>query len=254
MNCKHALALSLLCSLPLLAQAQTVRIVTDVSYPPFSKVNPDGSIVGFDPDIARAICAEAKLQCEISTMDFDGIIPAVQAKKFDMAIASMNITPERAKAVDFSDMYFNIPGRLIAKAGTKIDDKWFKGKTIGVLRTSVQREEATAKWVPKGVKLKLYGKVTDSFLDLSNQRLDAVYLDANVGDEDFLKKPMGKGYSFVGPVYNDPKYYMGSGIAVQKGNKELLAKVNSALKKLLADGSYKKIQNKYFSYDIYPFK
>ncbi len=254
MNCKHALALSLLCSLPLLAQAQTIRIVTDVSYPPFSKVNPDGSIVGFDPDIARAICTEAKLQCEISTMDFDGIIQAVQAKKFDMAIASMNITPDRAKAVDFSDMYFNIPGRLVAKQGTKIDDAWFKGKTIGVLRTSIQREEATAKWVPKGVKLKLYSKVTDSFLDLTNKRLDAVYLDANVGDEDFLKKPMGKGYAFVGPVYNDPKYYMGSGMAVQKGNKELLAKVNGALKKLLADGSYKKIQNKYFSYDIYPFK
>ncbi len=135
MNCKKVLALSLLCSLPLLANAQTVRIVTDVSYPPFSKVNPDGTIVGFDPDIARAICAEAKLQCEVSTMDFDGIIPAVQAKKYDLAIASMNITPERAKAVDFSDMYFNIPGRLIAKAGTKIDDAWFKGKTIGVVAT-----------------------------------------------------------------------------------------------------------------------
>ena len=91
MNCNKVLALSLLCSLPLLANAQTVRIVTDVSYPPFSKVNPDGSIVGFDPDIARAICTEAKLQCEVSTMDFDGIIPAVQAKKYDLAIASMNI-------------------------------------------------------------------------------------------------------------------------------------------------------------------
>ncbi len=240
--------------LPALAQAEVVRIVTDVSYPPFSKQSADGSITGFDPDIARAVCAEAKLQCDLKAMDFDGIIPALQAKKYDVAIASMSITPDRAKVVDFSDMYFNVPGRLLAKEGTKIDDAWYKGKNIGVLRSAVQEQEGNAKLKPKGASIKIYGKITDAFLDLSSQRLDAVFLESTVGEEDFLKTPKGKGYAFVGPVFNDPKYYQGCGIAVQKGNKELLTKINVALKKILADGTYKKIQGKYFKNDIYPFK
>ena len=103
----------------------------------------DGSITGFDPDIARAICTEAKLQCELKAMDFDGIVPALQAKKFEVAIASMSITAERAKIVDFSDMYFNVPGRLLAKEGTQINDAWYKGKNIGVLRSAEQQFEVT---------------------------------------------------------------------------------------------------------------
>ena len=235
-------------------QAQPLRIATDVSYPPFSKQAADGSITGFDPDIARAICTEAKLQCELKAMDFDGIVPALQAKKFEVAIASMSITAERAKIVDFSDMYFNVPGRLLAKEGTQINDAWYKGKNIGVLRSAVQQQEANDKLKPKGAQIKVYGKITDAFLDLSSQRLDAVFLESTVGEEDFLKTGKGKGYAFVGPVFNDPKYYQGCGIAVQKGNKELLAKINVALKKILKDGTYKKIQDKYFSNDIYPFK
>ena len=254
MNYKHLLALTAICSLPLLAQAQTIRIVTDVSYPPFSKQAADGSITGFDPDIARAICTEAKLQCELKAMDFDGIVPALQAKKFEVAIASMSITPERAKIVDFSDMYFNVPGRLLAKEGTQINDAWYKGKNIGVLRSAVQQQEANDKLKPKGAQIKVYGKITDAFLDLKGGRLDYVYVDATIGEADFLKTPFGKGFAFVGPVFNDPKYYQGCGIAVQKGNKELLAKINVALKKILKDGTYKKIQDKYFSNDIYPFK
>ncbi|SCK06830.1 transporter substrate-binding domain-containing protein [Vogesella sp. LIG4] len=254
MKFKTALIAAAACALPVLAQAEVVRIVTDVSYPPFSKQAADGSITGFDPDIARAVCAEAKLQCDLKAMDFDGIIPALQAKKYDVAIASMSITPERAKVVNFSDMYFNVPGRLLAKEGTKIDDAWYKGKNIGVLRSAVQEQEGIAKLKPKGASIKIYGKITDAFLDLSSNRLDAVFLESTVGEEDFLKTPKGRGYAFVGPVFNDPKFYQGCGIAVQKGNKELLAKINVALKKILADGTYKKIQGKYFKNDIYPFK
>ncbi|MDC7714151.1 transporter substrate-binding domain-containing protein [Vogesella sp. LYT5W] len=71
-------------------------------------------------------------------MDFDGIIPALQAKKFEVAIASMSITSDRAKVVDFSDMYFNVPGRLLAKAGAQINDAWYKGKNIGAQRSAAR--------------------------------------------------------------------------------------------------------------------
>ncbi|KMJ52429.1 ABC transporter substrate-binding protein [Vogesella sp. EB] len=235
-------------------QAQPLRIATDVSYPPFSKQNPDGSIVGFDADIARALCDKMKAECELSAHDFDGIIPGLQAKKYELAIASMNISPDRAKVVSFSDMYFNIPGRLIAKEGTPVSGDWFKGKRIGVLRGAIQMKESSEKWGRNGAQIKGYGKITDAFLDLKGGRLDYVYVDATIGEADFLKTPFGKGFAFVGPVFNDPKYYMGSGIAIQKGNKELLAKVNAALKAILADGTYRSIERRYFSYDIYPHK
>ncbi|MCW3480367.1 transporter substrate-binding domain-containing protein [Neisseriaceae bacterium JH1-16] len=234
------------------AQAQPLRIATDPSYPPFSKLNPDGSIVGFDADIARALCERMKADCQLSAQDFDGIIPALQAKKYDVAIASMNITPERARVVSFSNMYFSIPGRLIAKEGTPVGESWYKGRRVGVLRGSIQMKEANEKWGRNGSQVKVYNKITDAFLDLTSGRVDYVYVDATVGEADFLHKPSGKGYAFVGPVMNDPKYYMGSGIAVQKGNAELLGKINVALKSLLADGTYRTIEKRYFSFDIYP--
>ena len=90
------------------------------------------------------------------------------------------------------------------------------------------------------------------FLDLKAGRVDAAFVDAAVGDVDFVKTPNGKGFALVGSDYNDPKYFgIGSGIAVRKGDKALLARINQALKQIRADGSYDKIQKKYFSFDIY---
>ncbi|AXK40748.1 ABC transporter substrate-binding protein [Crenobacter cavernae] len=233
------------------AHAETLRFATDASYPPFSKQGPDGKMVGFDPEIAHALCAAMKVTCEVVPQDFDGIIPALNAKKFDAIIASMNITDERKKAVDFSDRYYNMPSRLVAKAGAQVNDAWFKGKKIGVLRSSIQEKYARDHWVKRGAKLVAYGKAPESFLDLKAGRVDASFVDAAVGESDFIKTPNGKGYAFAGPVYTDAKYFgEGAGIAVRKGDKARLARINAALKQIRADGSYDKIQKKYFSFDI----
>lgn len=234
------------------SHAETLRFATDASYPPFSKQGADGKMTGFDPDIAQALCAAMKVQCEVLPQDFDGIIPAQNAKKFDAVIASMNITEERKKAVDFSDKYYNMASRLVARDGTQINDAWFKGKKIGVLRSSIQEKYAREHFVKLGAKLVNYGKAPESFLDLKAGRVDAAFVDAAVGDVDFVKTPNGKGFALVGADYNDPKYFgIGSGIAVRKGDKALLERINKALKQIRADGSYDKIQKKYFSFDIY---
>ncbi|MNR13266.1 Histidine-binding periplasmic protein precursor [compost metagenome] len=140
----------------------------------------------------------------------------------------------------------------MAKQGTQVNAAWFKGKKIGVLRSSIQEKYARDTFAKQGAQLVSYGKAPESFMDLKAGRVDAAFVDAAVGDTDFIKTPNGKGFALVGPDYNEAKYFgVGSGIAVRKGDKALLTRINAALKQIRADGSYDKIQKKYFSFDIY---
>ncbi|TIS58406.1 MAG: transporter substrate-binding domain-containing protein, partial [Mesorhizobium sp.] len=94
--------------------AEKIKIGTEGAYPPFNTITPDGKVEGFDIDIANALCAQMKIECEIVTQDWDGIIPALQAKKFDAIIASMSITEERKKQVAFTHKYYTTPLALVA--------------------------------------------------------------------------------------------------------------------------------------------
>ncbi|QEL55833.1 ABC transporter substrate-binding protein [Chromobacterium paludis] len=234
------------------AQAETVRFGIDLNYPPFSKQGADGKPQGFDIDMANALCKEMKVTCQIVPQDWDGLIPALNANKFDAIISSMQITPERQKAVDFTNKYYNIASRLVAKTGTKVDAASFKGKKIGVLRASTQEKFAKDFWGKNGATIVPYAKSPESFLDLKSGRVDAVFVDGAVGEGEFLKTAQGKGYTFVGPNYSDVKYFgLGAGIAVKKGNKALLDRLNKAIEAVRKDGSYKKVEEKYFSFDVY---
>lgn len=233
-------------------QAETLRFGIDLNYPPFSKQGADGKPQGFDIDVANALCAAMKVQCQIVPQDWDGLIPALNANKFDAILSSMQVTPERQKAVDFSDKYYTISSRVVAKTGTAVDQNSFKGKKIGVLRASTQEKFAKDFWGKAGAQIVAYNKSPESFLDLKSGRVDAVFVDAAVGDQEFVKTPQGKGFAFVGPNYADEKYFgKGAAIAVKKGNKALVERLNKAIAQIRKDGSYKKAQDKYFSYDIY---
>ena len=234
------------------AQAETLRFGIDLNYPPFSKQGADGKPQGFDIDMAYALCAAMKATCQIVPQDWDGLIPALNANKFDAIISSMQITPEREKAVDFTHKYYNIASRMVAKNGAKVDQASLKGKKIGVLRASTQEKFAKDFWGKSGASVVAYAKSPESFLDLKSGRVDAVFVDSAVGEQEFLKTPQGKGYSFAGPNYSDVKYFgPGCGIAVKKGNKALVERLNKAIEQIRKDGSYKKAQDKYFSFDIY---
>lgn len=229
-----------------------LRLGVEGGYPPFSEVGPDGKLKGFDIDIANALCAQMKADCTLVQSTFDAMIPSLQARKFDAVIASMSITPERQKAVAFSNKYYQTPARLVVKTGTKLDvtPEGLKGKRIGVQRSTIHDRYATDTF--KTAEIARYGKQDEVFLDLAAGRIDAVLADSVAIDVGFLKTPQGKAFAFTGPVYDDAKYFgIGAGIALRKGDTALLAQLNDALRAIRADGTYKKIQDKYFDFDVY---
>lgn len=255
------LALSGLCLALLTAQAgaqpapglpKTVRLAMEGGYPPFSTVAPDGKITGFDADIAAEICRRLQVACVQVQVEFDAMIPALRAKKVDAIVASMSITPERQKVVDFTDKYYSTPARIVTKADAKfeITPEGLKGRKIGVQRNTIHDRYATATF--KGSEIVRYGKQDEVFLDLVNGRIDATLADVVAADQGFLKTPKGAGYALRGPNFDDPAYFgVGAGIALRKGDTALQQAMNAALAAMRADGTYKKLSGKYFSFDIY---
>jgi len=248
-----ALALSVL-SFTAAADEKPMKIGIEAAYPPFASKAPDGSIVGFDYDIGNALCAEMKVKCVWVEQEFDGLIPALKVRKIDAILSSMSITEDRKKSVDFTNKYYNTPARLVMKEGFALDDSLspLKGKNIGVQRGSIHERFAREVLAPKGVEVKPYGSQNEIYLDLAAGRLDGTLADATLLQDGFLKTDSGKGFAFAGPAFTDVNYFGdGVGIAVRKGDKADLDKLNAAIAAIRANGEYKKIQDKYFDFDIY---
>lgn len=252
---RHVLAAAVLAAasavfaLPADAQTNRIRVGVEGNYPPFSVVAPDGKLSGFDIDIANAVCAKLKSECVFVQQEFDGMIPALNARKFDMIVASMTITEERLKAVDFSDSYYNVPSRFVAKAGAFKDHRpeTLKDKTIIVLRNS-PRAKYLADNYPNS-KVHLAARETDVYLELVAGRGDIALGSSVVSGEAFLKKPEGRGFEQVGPAFQLTQGAGGVGIAVRKGD-ALKDRINAALREMKADGTYRALQAKYFDFDI----
>jgi arginine/ornithine transport system substrate-binding protein len=233
---------------------KNLRIATEGAYAPFNYVTPDGKLAGFDVDIANALCDELKLKCEIVKQDWDGMIPALMANKFDAIVASMSITEERKKRIDFTNKYYDTATRLAVKKGSAIDGtpQSLSGKKVGVQRETVQDRYATQVFEPAGAEVVRYGTGDEANLDLLAGRIDARFEDAVVLSESLLKKEGGADFEFVGPSYNDSQVFgMGSGIGVRKGETDLVNLLNKGIAAIRANGTYDKIQKKYFDFDVY---
>jgi arginine/ornithine transport system substrate-binding protein len=247
------LALSLIAA-NLFAAEKPLRLGIEAAYPPFAFKTADGQIAGFDYDIGNALCAEMKVECQWVEQEFDGLIPSLKVKKVDAILSSMTITDERRKSVDFTGKYYYSPARLVMKAGSEVDDDFanLKGKRIGVQRSTTTDRFATEVMGAKGVEVIRYTSQNEIYLDMMSGRLDGTLADAIPVDEGFLKTDNGKDFAFVGPAFTDPQYFgEGAGIAVRKGDKALLDQLNAAIQAIRANGQYQKIQDKYFTFDIY---
>jgi lysine/arginine/ornithine transport system substrate-binding protein len=249
---------ALISAAPLAAQAKPLTQITfgvDATYPPFESLSPSGKFVGFDIDLGRAICAELKVKCVFVSQSFDGIIPALQARKFDAILSSMTVTPERSQQIDFTSEMYNEPTSLITKKGSglKPTAASLKGKTVGVESGTIQESYAKAYWQPAGVNVISYPGQDQVYADLLSGRLDASLQDSVEADYGFLKTPKGSNFELAGNATYDPKDVLGSYIAigVRKNEPELKAKIDKAIAVIIANGTYKKIESQYFNFDVY---
>ena len=228
------------------AFAAEVDICVEGAYPPFSETAADGSVVGFDIDIANALCASMGNTCTMVKTDWDGIIPALVEGKCDAIVASMTITEERKQVIDFTGKYYNTKAAFVGKEGLKVEDL----KRVGVQRGTTHQNFIEGEF--PNVELVLYGTQDEVYLDLQAGRIDASMADSLAQLEGFLNTDAGKGYAFIGEGYMDPKYHgIGAGIGVRQADTELRDGFNAAIEAIRASGEYDTIMKKYFDIDIW---
>lgn len=245
---KTALLVAAMLGASAVSAAGTVHYGLEAQYPPFESKSATGELQGLDIDIGNAVCAELKAKCEWTESSFDGIIPALQARKFDVINSAMNVTAKRREAIDFSNIVYKVPTQLVAKAGIGLmpTPESLKGKTVGVLQGSTQETYAKAKWATNGVTVTSYPDQNQIYTDLKAGRIDGTLVLAAAGQSGFLSKPDGAGFSFAGGPVNDDAI-LGSGIAfgIRKDDAAMKERLNKAIAKLQANGTVKALAKKY---------
>ncbi|SFQ59117.1 polar amino acid transport system substrate-binding protein [Variovorax sp. OK605] len=231
------------------AQAQ-YRIATEGTYAPWSFKDAQGVLQGWDVDIAKALCEKMSARCEIVAQDWDGIIPGLMARKYDMIVASMAITPQRRQRVDFSEKYKDTISRFVARknAPADVSPAALKGKSIGVQRGSIQAAYLADAY--RDADLKYYDTSQAAELDLVAGRVDYILGNMVTYFVGFMKTPESRNFAFVGPDLKGGLLGEGNGIAVRKGDTALLSRVNAALAAIRADGTYDRITARYFPFRL----
>lgn len=257
----RSLGLGLLLAAGLAGQAAAEDVVrigtTPESYPPFTTIDANGNVQGFEADIKDALCEEMKVKCEWVLQAWDGIIPALTENKFDAIIASMSITDERKQVVDFSDKYYDTPAMFVGRKDASFEvgadgalalDK-LAGKVVGVQVSTTHASFADAKL--KGIaEIKSYDTQENANLDLIAGRVDLLLADSIALTDSLLNTPDGEDFEVKGKPFNDPLMGAGVGVAVRKGD-SLKDKISAAIAAIRANGKYKAINDKYFKFDAY---
>ncbi|SDG11867.1 amino acid ABC transporter substrate-binding protein, PAAT family [Limimonas halophila] len=230
-----------------------ITIGTEGAYPPFNYIGDDGELKGFDVDIAKALCEEMGADCTFETQSWSGIIPGLNAKKYDAIIASMSITEKRDEKVDFTNRYYKTPARFIAAKDmdVEISESGLEGKTVGVQRATVSADFVKDKFGDVA-NIQTYDTQEEATLDLVSGRVDLVVADAVKLKEGFLASDQGQAFEFKGPGFSDPKWFgEGIGIAVREGEDTLRECFNKAIAGIREDGTYDKISQDNFGMNIY---
>ena len=226
-----------------------LKVAIDPTYEPFTFKTPDGKPTGFDIDIANALCDHLQRRCVFVEQVWDGMIPGLMAKKYDVIISSMGITEERLTQIDFSDRYYSTATRIVLKKTVPFEGvASLKGKRIGVGKSTIQEKYALGELKPAGVQVVSYEAQNQVYLDIKSGRLDGTVADQVEVMGGFLSKPEGQAYQLVGPDLDDPKYFgIGPGIGLRKGEPALKEALNAGIKSIRANGVYKTLSDKYFA-------
>lgn len=241
------------------AFAREVKVGTECTNPPFNYRTPGGELAGFDVDVAREIGRRAGFELSFVCQSLEGVIPALTARKFDLVLASLSITEARQKSIDFSIPYRSSTGRFVGpksstlepvKADGTPNPKALDGKVVGLIRSSTYDRYFTEQF--PGVEIARYENYETLLLDLVSGRVDLI-MAGPIKMEGFFEEARGKDFKYIGPELENIKYFgPGVGVGLRKNEPELLGKVNDALKSMFADGTFKKINQKYWKFTVLP--
>ncbi|PWC36542.1 polyamine ABC transporter substrate-binding protein [Azospirillum sp. TSO35-2] len=246
-------ALLLLASCGVAAAQEPVRIATEGAYPPFNFTQPDGKVAGLEVDLANALCERMKRPCTVVAQDWDGIIPGLLAKKYDAIMATMNITPERAKAIGFSIPYMVVPAYFVAPAASTIDGSpaSLRGKTVGA-QTSTTHSRYVEKHLGDTATLKTYDTASNLLADLKAGRIDAA-ITTGATASDWVKGDAAKSIKLVGqPVVDTDVFGPGIGVGLRQEDAALKQAFDTAIRSVVQDGTLARIAARYVDFSITP--
>lgn len=219
-----------------------IVVATDATWPPMEYIDEQTKeIIGFDIDLMKEIAKAAGFEVEFKNTAWDGIFAGLAAGKYDAVMSSVTITEERKKEMDFSKPYINAGQVLIVRQETQGVEtlRDMVGKKVGAQIGTTGAFEVEK---VEGVELKTYDEIGLAFEDLVNGRIDGVVADTPVAANFALQNPLYKGkLKIVGEPFTE-EYY---GIAVQKGNKELLDMINKGLDEVLGTPTYDALVKKW---------
>ena len=237
---KKTLLTAILLGASVAASAQELTFAMEPSYPPFETTNEKGEIIGFDVDLANAICKEIQATCKFKGEAFDALIPNLKAKRFDASISAIDITDARAKQVLFSDAYYDSTASYVTLKGKATLES---AKNVGVQNGTTFQQYTVAE--TKQYTTKAYASLQSAILDLKSGRIDMIFGDTAVLADMISKEPE---MQFVGEKVANKKYFgNGLGIAMHKSNKDLAAQLNKGLAAIKANGEYQKIYDKWMT-------
>ena len=251
---KTILALAATFALGTAAYAEPLKIgIAAEPYPPFASPDAAGNWVGWEVDFINAVCAAGQMECVITPVAWEGIIPSLTGGQIDAIMASMSITEERLKTIDFSDKYYNTPSVVVTAKGSGLtpDAAGMAGKIIGVQVSTIHEAYSQAHFTD-AAEIKTYQTTDEGFQDLAAGRVDASMADSIAVDA-FLASDVGKACCEVIGAVADDKAILGAGVGVglRKGEDALKAQFNAAIAKVIADGTYDAISKPYFASSIY---
>jgi len=237
-------------------QAETLRLGTEGAYPPFNFTDASGELKGFDVEIGQALCERIGADCELVAQDWDGIIPGLLSNKYDFIIASMFITEERKKQVDFSDPYYLAAMTHVVPKDSDIDTftaEALDGVVIGAQASTTQADFIEAQY--PNADIRLYPTQDEVNLDLASGRIDMQVGDMIPMMDWINKTDDGSCCQLGGEAITDPEHVGdGVGIALRQEDDELRERLNAALQEIREDGTYQAINEKYFDIDVYTMK
>ncbi|NDW53663.1 transporter substrate-binding domain-containing protein [Aliiroseovarius sp. PrR006] len=235
------------------ASAEEVKIgIAAEPYPPFASLDASGTWVGWEVEVIDAICTAANLDCVITPVAWDGIIPSLTGQQIDAIMASMSITEERLKTIDFSDPYYNTPAVIVADKSMDIapTPESLAGKIIGIQASTIHQAYANA-YFGDAAEIRVYQTQDEANQDLFAGRIDATQADS-IAMADFVGSDTGSCCEIKGPVANDESILgRGVGAGVRKGDDALRDSLNAGIAAVLADGTHAEITSRYFTTSIY---